>query len=649
MSSQAAVFRYDINGLRAYAVLAVLLFHFNLFGVNAGFIGVDLFFVISGYLMTSIVVRGLEKNNFSFGNFYLSRLRRIVPALLVLISVFTIFAWFYLTTPALKKFSKEAFSAALFYSNISYGFEGSYFSQPFGKWFLHTWTLGLEMQFYLLYPVFLTLMWRIFSNEVTLISAVLALFIGSFILCLIVASWKPTIAFYLLPTRTWEFVGGGVVFFASRHFIPTKSVSRWLNLSGFLIFFAALFLIDNGAAWPSVWALFPVTSAMLIIFAAQQDSKLTNNAICQWLGNISYSVYLWHWPIVVLLHYLELQGNILAVLVGVSGSLILGHISYVLVENPLRSGLAKQSNTKQLLLIVLPVVCLSIFMLYSKANTFEGRINPTVDRLAQASENYRANRNACQPNISGLNSPGCVFGRANGKTLAYLVGDSHADMVASAVGAAATNQGGNIKFYGRMGCPTVKGALIKASSRTACFNFNNWLFEFLAKDKSLTPVVIVNSIWMSENGGEIGFSEFDETEHIQEVFKQKTIESLCEIANKRPVYVSLPMPNARSKGPEDLAKQLLLGKLSESELGAITTSFDEELERSKYMREVYSLASSQCPVKLLDPLPYFCSGDACEIMQNGEHFYYDGGHLNEFGNKKLVPMFENIFSEGFDG
>src|SRR5690554_5591354 len=108
MSSQAPVFRYDINGLRAYAVLAVLLFHFNLFGLNAGFIGVDLFFVISGYLMTSIVVRGLEKNNFSFGNFYLSRLRRIVPALLVLISVFTIFAWFYLTTPALKKFSKEA-------------------------------------------------------------------------------------------------------------------------------------------------------------------------------------------------------------------------------------------------------------------------------------------------------------------------------------------------------------------------------------------------------------------------------------------------------------------------------------------------------------------------------------------------------------
>lgn len=209
MSSQAPVFRYDINGLRAYAVLAVLLFHFNLFGVNAGFIGVDLFFVISGYLMTSIVVRGLEKNNFSFGNFYLSRLRRIVPALLVLISVFTIFAWFYLTTPALKKFSKEAFSAALFFSNISYGFEGSYFSQPFGKWFLHTWTLGLEMQFYLLYPVFLALMWRVFSSEVTRISAVLTFFIGSFILCLIVASWKPTIAFYLLPTRAWEFVGGG--------------------------------------------------------------------------------------------------------------------------------------------------------------------------------------------------------------------------------------------------------------------------------------------------------------------------------------------------------------------------------------------------------------------------------------------------------
>lgn len=602
------------------------------------------FFVISGYLMTSIVVEGLEKNSFSFKSFYLSRIRRILPALVVLVLFVLLFGWFYLATPFFQKMSKEAFTAILFYSNIAYGLEGSYFSQPFGKWLLHTWTLGVEMQFYMLYPIFLFLVWRLFENKILRVSLVVALTVVSFALCVVIANWKPTIAFYLLPTRAWEFLVGGLVFLFGRNAAPSSTLGKYLNYLGFMLFFVSLYLIDTSTTWPSYWALLPTLSACLIIFSKQQSNIFTDHPIFQWLGNISYSVYLWHWPIVVSIHYLEMNDNISIVLIGVLLSLALGHLSYVMVENPVRIQVTKISYRFQSIMTMFTVLFFAGILSVTQNHSFEWRIDSTIDTIAEASKEFRKDRSACQPDINGLNSPGCLFGDKQGATLAYLVGDSHADMVASAVGAAASKTKGNIKFYGRMGCPTIQGVLIDKSSRAACLNFNDWLYKELDNANDELPVIFVNSVWVTDTKSRIGFEGANnQIELIKNKLEEELLDNLCRLSSKRDVYVVLPIPNADGYGPEIIAKRLILGKLNVTKLNQLGTDIDQQLERSRFMRDVYSLASDRCGVKLLDPLPYFCKNNSCLFLENNRHFYYDNNHLNEFGNKKLVPMFERVF------
>lgn len=204
-SPSPIAYREDINGIRAWAVIAVLLFHFQLPGLGAGFMGVDIFFVISGFLMTAIIMKDLEHDNFSIWKFYMARARRILPALIVVISTLLILGWFYLPTFDFKVLANQSLSAVFFISNIFFGLEGSYFSSsPYEKWLLHTWSLAVEAQFYLLLPVFLILLWKSRPKVSTILLGLFFLFFFSFALNIAVSSWKPTIAFYVLPTRTWE-------------------------------------------------------------------------------------------------------------------------------------------------------------------------------------------------------------------------------------------------------------------------------------------------------------------------------------------------------------------------------------------------------------------------------------------------------------
>lgn len=344
----------------------------------------------------------------------------------------------------------------------------------------------------------------------------------------------------------------------------------------------------------------------------------------------------------VLLHYMGLESDTFAVVFGVSLSLLLGHLSYTIIENPVRNGLASYKNSSQLAIALLLVATSSVIFSYAQGNYINGRIDPAIEKLSSASQNYRKDRDACQPNINGLHSPGCIFGDENANTLAYLIGDSHADMVATAVGESVEN--GNVKFYGRMGCPTITDVLINKSSRVACLNFNHWLFDFLEKDTTETPVILVNSIWIDDSSARISFEGMEnDIESLKLKFKEKVVEDLCKIAKKRDVYVVLPIPNADSVAPDIVTRKLILGDFKIEELSKITTPTGQQLKRAKFVRETYESAQNKCGVHLLDPIPYFCDEKECTVVQNGEHFYYDANHLNEFGNKRLVPMFNTIF------
>ena len=321
-------FRTDINGLRAIAVIAVMLFHFNAAWMPGGFVGVDVFFVISGFLMTGIIFKDLEHEKFSILKFYVARANRIIPALAVLCLVLMIFGWFYLTPFDYKLLGKHAASSMTFLSNISYWKESGYFEAgTHEKWLLHTWSLSVEWQFYMIYPLVLIAM-RKFMSIQTMKFMLLAGTILGFILSVIATYKWPNPAYFLLPTRAWEMMIGGIAYLYPLALQENKK--RLLEGTGLALILGSYFFISAEDLWPGYLAVFPVTGTFLMIQAHRHDSVLTNNIVFQKLGTWSYSIYLWHWPLVVLIYIYSLPEYY--VYAGIALSIGLGFLSYKYIE-----------------------------------------------------------------------------------------------------------------------------------------------------------------------------------------------------------------------------------------------------------------------------------------------------------------------------
>jgi peptidoglycan/LPS O-acetylase OafA/YrhL len=211
-----ANFRSDINGLRAWAVVAVVFYHFGIPGFGGGFVGVDVFFVISGFLMTGIVIRGLERDDLSLFGFYMARARRIVPALVGLCAVLLGLGWLLLLPPDYQMLATHSAYSLAFLSNVEFWLEAGYFdSASHEKWLLHTWSLSVEWQFYLILPVVLWVVWRIRPGRTMQMWAVGLTLLASSAASIWTTSTQPSAAFYLLHTRAWEMLGGGLVFLLS--------------------------------------------------------------------------------------------------------------------------------------------------------------------------------------------------------------------------------------------------------------------------------------------------------------------------------------------------------------------------------------------------------------------------------------------------
>jgi peptidoglycan/LPS O-acetylase OafA/YrhL len=323
-------FRKDINGLRAIAVIAVMLFHFNPGWLPGGFAGVDIFFVISGYLITGIIFRGLKNQNLSLIGFYKSRARRIIPALAALCFVLLALGWFYLLPPDYSELGKHIAGSLGFVSNFVYWFEAGYFTAgAHEKWLLHTWSLSVEWQFYMIYPVALLLLSKLMSLA-KLRWVVLGACLLGFVFCVYTSFKWPEPAFYLLPSRAWELMMGGV---ACLFPIKLRALQqRLLEWTGLGLMLASFVLLSEKDVWPGYLALMPVLGTLAVIVATRQDSLATSNGFSQWTGKLSYSLYLWHWPVVVFLSYAGLLGDTRYAVVGMLCAFALGFASYTLIE-----------------------------------------------------------------------------------------------------------------------------------------------------------------------------------------------------------------------------------------------------------------------------------------------------------------------------
>jgi peptidoglycan/LPS O-acetylase OafA/YrhL len=335
-------YRREIDGLRALAVLPVILFHagFELF--SGGFVGVDVFFVISGYLITTIILAELEQEKFSIVNFYERRARRILPALFLVMLFCLPFAWVLLTPADLNSFAKSLIAVPLFVSNIFFWRDGGYFETAAElKPLLHTWSLAVEEQYYVLFPLFLMFFWKLGKRWI------LATLIFVFLASVTLAQWgsyaKPVASFYLLPTRGWELLIGAF----SALYLSTenrkefsKILSDFLGWLGVALILYAVFAFSKATPFPGLYALIPTLgTALIILFATQQTTvgKFVGNNLFVGLGLISYSAYLWHQPVLAFARHWSTELDQLLILLLVTLVLLISYLSWRFIEQPFRS------------------------------------------------------------------------------------------------------------------------------------------------------------------------------------------------------------------------------------------------------------------------------------------------------------------------
>lgn len=603
--------------------------------------------------MTGIILRGLESGSFSLWKFYMARVRRIVPALIVLLLILLVLGWFWLPSHEYRSLGTQAAYALTFISNIHFWQSAGYFdTAAHEKWLLHTWSLGIEMQFYLLYPVFVTLVWKIRPGVKAFASSLIILFTLSLLLSVFVSSWKPSAAFYLLLTRGWELAAGGLVYLAGRNLSLGERQSKFLYMVGIVLGLVGFVFIDSTYSWPSAWALLPVGGTALILFAHRDGALLMVNPLARWLGEISYSLYLWHWPLVVVLYFAGLQGHWGWVAVALLLSLLLGQMSLSLVENPFRRILTRVGVRKQVMAFGLAGLLIGGLAVGVRMVTFENRMDAAVEIAAAEVENRDPRHQECFEPASEHGSPGCIYGK--NKVGAVFVGDSHAASMVTAMGVAAENQGTGSLFYGMTSCPTMDGIMHATQSKPwVCKKFNEWVFAEIDKHPDV-PMVLVNRtsayLWggnepdrkaevqgITVHFGKPYNSRFD-SGYVEE-FKSALTATACRAAKSRPVFLMRPIPEFKTSVYRSLVQNHFKGVP-----GDIRMPLAEYHERNKHVWEAQDEAAAKCGVRILDPLPYFCDGEYCYASHKGRPFYYDDDHLSEYGNKYLVPMFEQVFT-----
>ncbi len=647
-------FRDDINGLRAWAVCAVILFHFGIPGFDGGFVGVDIFFVISGFLMTGIIARGLEQGNFSITGFYLARAKRIIPALAVLCLALLVLGWFALMPLDYKSLSSHAVYAISFLSNIEFWREAGYFDQrSHEKWLLHTWSLSVEWQFYLILPVLMACAWRVSPGLAWQRWILAACTLASLLACVIATRIDQALAFYLLPTRAWEMLAGGLVFLLARRRVLEPAGAAWIECAGFALISVSIACFDRTTAWPGWQAIVPVGATMAIL-AVQRNSPWTGNPLAQWLGTRSYSLYLWHWPVCVVLYYLEQADDPAAIAAGLLATFILGHVSYRWFENWPRIVLGNSGRLRASGIIVLAGCCVAFpaTAVWYKGG-FAERVPHELVLIANEANNFNPRRSECH--TSGAATPAsCVYGGADTRVL--VVGDSHADALVSAIAAAAPDKRAGAIQWTYSGCVFVPGlkltpaAIASDYANSRCPGFVEWVEAQLRETQADIPVVIINryaaaAFGLNENHASastprVYFSRvaLSTTPEFLDEFSRVISDTTCELAKERPVYLVRPIPEMGVNVPKALSRRLAMGVHEE-----VSISLDAYRARNAWVWAAQDKAREQCGVRILDPLPYLCDRDRCYGSRNGRPLYADDDHLSEDGNKVLIPMFAELF------
>jgi len=642
-------FRKDLNGLRAFAVIAVMLFHFNGAWLPGGFAGVDVFFVISGFLMTGIIFRGIEQENFSILTFYVARASRVIPALAVLCLVLLVFGWFFLAPFDYKLLAEHVVSSVGFFSNIVYWMESGYFdAASHGKWLLHTWSLSAEWQFYIIYPLLLVAMRKLMPISAMKLFVLVATVLG-FLFC-VVATYKwPNPAYFLLPTRTWEMMIGGVAYL-----YPLKLQKRHkkvLELLGLVLILGSYVFFSKESLWPGYWALFPVLGAFLVISAQRDDSYITGNVLAQKLGAWSYSIYLWHWPLVVIIFYFSLSD--IFVYVGMCLSIIFGFLSHKYIEKIKFKKVSKPVD----FVFFRPLLCAVFVGLLGLAVLCQdGFLNGVRLSHQQVVIARQMEKNesviACGSARDGV-SPSCRYGV--GPIKAIVIGDSHAQAQLASISERAAKYGGSILDWTMAGCQTVSGLYRVGLSGIKDYNCGE-LVDLAIQEAGNKypdiPIIIINRTSVilygrNEDDLDVSPDRFVDKEYTERSVEYRDnvvghmIGTICKFSETNPVYLVRPTPEMGRNVPKSMFVSTLFGRNVER----VSISEAEHMERQALVFKMQDSAVLKCGTKLIDPLAILCGAGYCYGDEGGVPLYFDDDHLSIEGAQKISPVYDEVFQE----
>ena len=642
-------YRPDIDGLRAISILAVVLFHAG-FGVGeGGYVGVDVFFVISGFLITTLILNGLAKGSFTLLGFYERRVRRLLPAAMPVLVATILFAWAFYTDPVFQNFAKSAIAFITHTANWYFLFTTGYFgTHPDAQPLLHGWSLAVEEQFYLLYP--LLLMWLVTQPKGWLQSVILALALLSFGYSTI-ELWQgnAAVAFFSSFSRFWELMAGALIAVFPRPEFSARSTSH-MRLAGLILVLIAIFAFNANTPFPGPAALIPVSGAVLLLAANPAHKDFVARTL-EWgpivyLGKISYGWFLWHWPVFGMLRMVILDPSAPHEAVGIPVSLALASLSYHLLEKPIRMRqLLPRGRAIAALLAVTTIVVGSIGLYGWLSQGWPGRFSPDVQRIARVGSKLPPDPGGCYRR-GGERAKTLDFCRVgntarDGVDL-LLWGDSHAGSMIPALKDYTKSRDLSLVIATRGDCLPLFGVWrSKDKARKECPKFNDAVRRYIEKN-DVRAVLIVARWWVYFDGvqwlhdGTRDTFDFRPSVEIFESGLKKTLQDLSGVR----VGILEQVPEQSIRAPSAYLVLWRLGQpVNSRALGKV-----EYREQQARVDEVLDRIEKDVSFTRISPAQHLCvADDRCIVMHNKRLLYFDDDHLNLAGSRYLGRLLAKDF------
>lgn len=622
----AITYRPDIDGLRAIAVLSVVLYHYGMQPLNGGFVGVDVFFVISGYLITKIIHRQVSEGRFTFADFYERRVRRIFPALFAMLAA-TLMAGLLILLPSdLKALSNASIATLLFASNVLFWRQSGYFD-PSAELnpLLHTWSLAVEEQFYIVFPILLIIVERYAARWLKPLLALAAL--ASFAACVALQGWQPAAMFYLSPFRAWELSLGALLAIEAVPPIASRRLREAVAATALAVLLGSLWWTEAGLDFPGWQAAFPVVATAALIFTGGGAPTVVHRLLAArplvLVGLISYSLYLWHWPVIVYAKYLG-GGDLPAFgfrLLLIVVSLALGAASYRWVETPFRRARTAGKRRSGRLFVVAASVSAALAggALLLKANDgWAARFAPPVLAL-DAARRPTIPFQACDGAVPSATRAACTIGVGAGP-VTLLWGDSHAMSWAPALSEPGF---GPVVLALKSACPPLPG--VEVNYGWGCGDFNAETLDWIERNRP--ERIVLAGAWTEYSRPDAFYSltDRDGARGNKAVFGpalSRTVASLAPFA--REIVVIGPTPGAPTQAPFRTA----MAKVQQRAPAAGVPLAEVTARAGDFWTAARALPGE---VRLVDPLPWFCDAATCRYLAGDALLYRDEAHLSVAG------------------